>query len=142
MRLFTTIAFILTLTSCATQARYSDEVMYDIASILKDVNQAVDGELKFGDTAGLTSEEIIEIATSSISEKLAKLPELAKDANVVDYRILFEFQEDNAVTMICDGNIALMEDVGCNAAFDKVYWNSPQSNTCEIKLDAAAICSN
>lgn len=142
MRLFTTIAFILTLTSCVTHARYSEEVMYDIASILKDATQAIDGELKFGDTIGLTSEEIIENATSSNSEKLAKLPELAKQANISDYRILSEFQDDNAVMLICDGNIALMEDVGCNAAFDKIYWNSPQPNTCKIKLNAAAICSN
>ena len=88
MRLLTTIAFLLSLTSCTTQARYSEEVMYDIASILKDVTQAVDGEVKFGDITGLTSEEVIEKATSSNSNKLTNLPELAQEANIADYRIL------------------------------------------------------
>lgn len=142
MRLLTTIAFLLSLTSCTTQARYSEEVMYDIASILKDVTQAVDGEVKFGDITGLTSKEVIEKATSSNSNKLTNLPELAQEANIADYRIILELQKDNAVMMICDGNIALMEDVGCNAAFDKIYWNAPRPNSCKITLDAAEICSN
>ena len=142
MKLLTTIALILTLTSCTTQAKYSDEIMYDIASILKDITQAIDGELKFGDTAGLTSHEIIDNATRSNADNLAKLPKLAKAAEISDYRILSEFQEDNVVMLICDGDIALMEDAGCNAAFDKSYWDTPQPNSCSIKLDAAEICSN
>ncbi|ODS04578.1 hypothetical protein [Vibrio scophthalmi] len=142
MKLLTTIALILTLTSCTTQAKYSDEIMYDIASILKDITQAIDGELKFGDTAGLTSHEIIDNATRSNADKLAKLPKLAKAAEISDYRILSEFQEDNVVMLICDGDIALMEDAGCNAAFDKSYWDTLQPNSCSIKLDAAEICSN
>ncbi|ENM5796551.1 hypothetical protein [Vibrio mimicus] len=142
MKLFTAIAFLLTLTSCATQTKYSDEVMYDMASVLKDVAQAVDGELKFGETTGLSNEEIIVKAMSSNPKLLTRLPELATEGKVAHYRILSEFQGDNAVMLICDGDIALMEDAGCNAAFDKVYWKSPQPNTCNITLNAAAICAN
>lgn len=140
MKLFTVIAFIITLTSCATQAKYSDEVMYDMASILKDVTQAIDGELKFGDTSGLTNEKIIENAMSTNPNLLTRLSDLAIKGKISDYRIVYEYQGDNAVLLICDGDIALMEDVGCNAAFDKVYWNDPQPNTCKITLNASAIC--
>ncbi|KOO04733.1 hypothetical protein [Vibrio nereis] len=142
MRLFTTIALMLMLTACVSQGKYSEEVMYDMASLLKDVTQAVDGELKFGDTTGLTNAEVIENATSSNPEQLVKLPDLAKEGNVSNYRIISEFQGDNAVMLICDGDIALMEDVGCNTAFDSGYWHAPQPNSCQITLDAAKICSN
>lgn len=142
MRLITKIAFILALTSCATQAKYSDEVMYDIASLLKDVGVAVDGELKFGNTANLTKDEIITNATSSNPEQLTRLVELAKEGDITDYRMISEFQGDNVVMMICDGEVALMEDAGCNAAFDNPYWDNPQPNSCTITLNAAQVCSN
>lgn len=142
MKLLTTIAFVLTLTSCATHTGYPEEVMYDMASILKDVTQAVDGEIKFGDTAGLTNDEIIRNATASNPTLLTRLPELALEGNLSDYRILSEFQGNNAVMLICDGDIALMEDAGCNSAFDKIHWNSPQPNSCEIKLVATDVCAN
>lgn len=142
MKLLTTIMLILSLASCASQARYSEEVMYDIASILKDINQAVDGELKFGYTSGLTNDQIIKNATSSNSDKFTKLPELAMKANISEYRLISELQADNSIMMICDGDVALMEDVGCNAEFDKIYWNYPQPDTCKIKLDAMKICGN
>ncbi|PNH77792.1 hypothetical protein [Vibrio diazotrophicus] len=140
MRLITAIAFILSVTSCTTQARYSDEIMYDIASIIKDINQSIDGELKFGDVAEFTSEEIIANAKYSNSDKLAKLESLAKGAKIYDYRMIIELQGDSSVMMVCDGDIALMEDVGCNAKFDSVYWDSPQPSSCKVSLDAAAIC--
>ncbi|MDO6706949.1 hypothetical protein [Photobacterium sp. 1_MG-2023] len=142
MRLFTTVALFLTVTSCTTQAEYPEEVMYDIASILKDISQAVDGELKYEDTTGLTSEEVINNATASIPDQLAKLPKLAVEGNVSRYRIVSEFQGNNAVMLICDGDVALMEDVGCNTEFDNIYWHAPQPNTCTIRLDAAAICGH
>ncbi|NOI65396.1 hypothetical protein [Vibrio sp. 99-8-1] len=142
MRLITQIALILALTSCATQAKYSDEVMYDLASVLKDVSQAVDGELKFGNTANLTNDAIIKNATSSNPKQLTRLVELAKEGNITDYRIISQFQGDNAVMMICDGEVALMEDAGCNAEFDTPYWNNPQPNSCAITLNAAEVCSD
>lgn len=142
MRLITTLALLMALTSCSTQAKYSDEVMYDMASILKDVSQAVDGELKWGNTEGLSQEEIISSAISTNPNQLPELEVLANEGKVANYRLLQEFQGDNAVMLICDGNVALMEDAGCNAEFDKIYWKSPRSNTCSINLDAAAICSN
>lgn len=142
MRLITAIAFILSVTSCTTQARYSDEIMYDIASIIKDINQSIDGELKFGDVAELTSEKIIANAKYSNSDKLTKLASLAKDAKIYDYRMIIELQGVSSVMMVCDGDIALMEDVGCNAKFDRVYWDFPQSNSCKVSLDAAVFCDN
>lgn len=142
MRLITTLALLMALTSCSTPAKYSDEVMYDMASILKDVSQAIDGELKWGKTEELSQEEIISSATSTNPNQIPELKVLAQEAKVANYRLLHEFQGDNAVMLICDGNVALMEDAGCNAEFDKIYWKSPRSNTCSINLDAAAICSN
>ena len=49
MKLIIVITLLLSLTSCANKSQYSEEVMFDMASILKDVAQAVDGELKFGE---------------------------------------------------------------------------------------------
>ena len=142
MKLIIVITLLLSLTSCATKSQYSEEVMFDMASILKDVAQAVDGELKFGDTAGLTKKEIFENAISANPAQITKLSLLAIDGNISNYRILSEFQGNNAVMLICDGDTALMEDAGCNSEFDKIYWDSPKPYSCQIKLDAAAICTD
>ncbi|OOE87171.1 hypothetical protein BZG73_02965 [Salinivibrio siamensis] len=142
MRLITALAMLMAIASCSTQAKYSDEVMYDMASILKDVSQAIDGELKWGNTEGLSQEEIISNATLTNPNQLPELEVLAQEAKVTNYRLLQEFQGGNAVMLICDGDVALMEDAGCNAEFDKIYWKSPRPNTCSINLDAVALCSN
>lgn len=142
MKLIIVITLLLSLTSCANSSQYSEEVMFDMASILKDVAQAVDGELKFGDTAGQTEKEIFENAISANPAQITKLSQLAIDGNISNYRILSEFQGNNAVMLICDGDIALMEDAGCNSEFDKIYWDSPKPYSCQIKLDAAALCTD
>ncbi|MEI8593008.1 hypothetical protein [Photobacterium sp. Hal280] len=128
------IKFVLfmTLTSCSAQAEYSDETMYDLASILKDVAQAVDGEIKFGEINNLADEQIIAKAMSSAPDKLAKLSE---------YQMILDIQGDHAVMLLCDGDVALMEDAGCNAAFDNSYWHQPQHNTCKISLNASSVCT-
>ncbi|MCG9775116.1 hypothetical protein L1D49_17690, partial [Vibrio diabolicus] len=77
MKLIIVITLLLSLTSCANKSQYSEEVMFDMASILKDVAQAVDGELKFGDTAGLTKKEIFENAISANPAQITKLSLLA-----------------------------------------------------------------
>ena len=140
MKLLITIPLFIMLISCTSKANYPDEVMYDIASILKDVSQSVDGELKFGETTGLTQKKIIDMALSN--SQLDEISDLVKRANIAEYKMISEFQDDNAVMLICDGNMALMEDAGCNAAFDRVYWKSPKVNTCEIRIDASKICAN
>jgi len=125
-------ALFMTLTSCSAQAEYSDETMYDLASILKDVAQAVDGEIKFGEINNLADEQIIANAMSSAPDKLAKLSE---------YQMILDIQGDHAVMLLCDGDVALMEDAGCNAAFDNHYWHQPQHNTCKISLNASSVCT-
>lgn len=126
------LALLMALTSCSAQAEYSDETMYDLASILKDVAQAVDGEIKFGEINNLADDQIIAKAMSSAPDKLAKLNE---------YQVILEIQGDNAVMLLCDGDVALMEDAGCNTAFDNSYWHQPQHNTCKISLSASSVCT-
>ncbi|MEL6114051.1 hypothetical protein P0Y67_02445 [Photobacterium sp. SP02] len=132
MKLLIKLALLMALTSCSAQAEYSDETMYDLASILKDVAQAVDGEIKFGEINNLADDQIIAKAMSSAPDKLAKLNE---------YQVILEIQGDNAVMLLCDGDVALMEDAGCNTAFDNSYWHQPQHNTCKISLSASSVCT-
>lgn len=132
MKLLIKLSLLILLTACSAQAEYSDEAMYDLASILKDVAQAVDGEVKFGEIHNLADEQIIANAMSSAPDKLAKLSE---------YQVVLEIQGDNAVMLLCDGDVALMEDAGCNAAFDNGYWHQPKHNTCKISLNASSVCT-
>ncbi|MBD8511368.1 hypothetical protein L6J37_19975 [Photobacterium sp. WH77] len=132
MKLLIKLALLMAITSCSAQAEYSDEAMYDLASILKDVAQAVDGEIKFGEINNLADEQIIANAMSSAPDKLAKLNE---------YQMILDIQGDHAVMLLCDGDVALMEDAGCNAAFDNRYWHQPQHNTCKVSLNASSVCT-
>ena len=121
----------LLLTACMARAPYSDETMYDVASHLKDVSQAVDGEIKFGDIANLTHAQIIQQAMASDPQKLDALK---------PYQLQLAIQGDHAVMLLCDNDVALMEDAGCNAAFDTPYWQDPKSDTCSVRLDAQTVC--
>lgn len=130
----------LAITACASSPQYQGEAMYDMASVLKDIAQSVDGELKFGDTQPLSKAQVVQNAMADNQGKLSQLEQLARKAKVSDYRILYDFQQDHAVVLVCDDDIALMEDAGCNAEFDKVYWHQPQNNSCEFHLDAQQLC--
>jgi hypothetical protein len=116
---------------CSASNPYNDEKMYDLASQFKDLSQTVDGAIKFGEVAIDTGQQALERVSVEQPDKVAPFAE---------YVIKVELQGDNAVLLLCDDNIALIEDAGCNAVLDKVYWQVLNPNSCVITLDSHQLC--
>ncbi|WP_421201891.1 hypothetical protein [Aeromonas enteropelogenes] len=121
----------LTLIGCSSTNRYDDEHMYDLASQFKDLAQSVDGMVKFGD---LTTKNGDQILTQMFQES----PEKAEPFEM--YTIKVELQGDNAILLLCNKDVALIEDAGCNATLDKTYWNTPAPNSCNITINSKTLC--
>jgi len=131
MKLLTGILFSFLVAGCANCASYNDESMFDYASKLKDIAQAIDGEVKFGDVEGLSLNDIIVRATANEPRALEYFS---------GYQLQFKIKDGNAVALMCDGNISLIEDAGCSAKVDKMLWNTPKANSCHFSLDISPIC--
>ncbi len=116
---------------CSASNPYNDEKMYDLASQFKDLSQTVDGAIKFGEVAIETGQQALERVSIEQPDKVAPFAE---------YVIKVELQGDNAVLLLCDDNTALIEDAGCNAVLDKVYWQVLNPNSCVITLDSHQLC--
>ena len=116
---------------CSASNPYNDEKMYDLASQFKDLSQTVDGAIKFGEAGIETGQQALERVSIEQPDKVAPFAE---------YVIKVELQGDNAVLLLCDDNIALIEDAGCNAVLDKVYWQVLNPNSCVITLDSHQLC--
>lgn len=108
------------------------EKMMDYASKLKDLSQTVDGYLRFGGDATLEGPELLEAAVLNSAEL----------EFFSDYQIFVKKQGNNAILLMCDENTALLEDVGCNANFDKHHWQASPITRCGFTLDSSKICSN
>ncbi|MEL3926873.1 hypothetical protein [Aeromonas enteropelogenes] len=121
----------LTLIGCSSTNRYDDEHMYDLASQFKDLAQSVDGMVKFGD---LTTKNGDQILTQVFQES----PEKAKPFEM--YTIKVELQGDNAILLLCNKDVALIEDAGCNAELDKVHWKTPTHQSCSFTIDSIPLC--
>lgn len=116
---------------CSASNPYNDEKIYDLASQFKDLSQTVDGAIKFGEVTVETGQQALERVSVEQPDKVAPFAE---------YVIKVELQGDNAVLLLCDDNIALIEDAGCNAVLDKVYWQVLNPNSCVITLDSHQLC--
>jgi len=116
---------------CSASNPYNDEKMYDLASQFKDLSQTVDGAIKFGEVTIETGQQALERVSVEQPDKVAPFAE---------YVIKVELQGDNAVLLLCDDNIALIEDAGCNAVLDTVYWQVLNPNSCVITLDSHQLC--
>lgn len=116
---------------CSASNPYNDEKMYDLASQFKDLSQTVDGAIKFGEVTVETGQQALERVSVEQPDKVAPFAE---------YVIKVELQGDNAVLLLCGDNIALIEDAGCNAVLDKVYWQVLNPNSCVITLDSHQLC--
>lgn len=127
------LLILLVVSGCAQvfAEQYDDERMYNLASQLKDLAQELDGYVKFSDDQQVSRESLLQRSGS---------------LNIVSnpfsgYQVLVDLQGNHVVLMLCDKDISLMEDAGCNAEFDKIYWKRPQSDSCKITLQAAQVCS-
>jgi len=115
-----------------TTIQYNDEEMYDLASEFKDLSQPVDGYLKFSDMEFKDGAELLDLVSKEYPNKVD---------DFVGYDIKVDIQSDNAVLLLCDEDIALIEDVGCNAKVDQILWKNIQRNSCEFKIEASKICN-
>lgn len=116
---------------CSASKQYNDEEMYDLASQLKDLAQTVDGSIKFGKTVIENGDKALEIVSNEHPDKVAPFTK---------YIIKVDIQDDNAVLLLCDADIALIEDAGCNAILDKTYWNNVVQNSCAFTIDSHQLC--
>jgi hypothetical protein len=116
---------------CSTSNPYNNEKMYDLASQFKDLSQTVDGSIKFGEVAIENGHQALERVSIEQPDKVVPFAE---------YIIKVEVQGDNAVLLLCDEDIALIEDAGCNAVLDKVYWQALNPKSCVIRLDSHQLC--
>lgn len=114
---------------------YSTEEMFDLASKLKDLATAVDGTLKFSDTKfDQSTHSQTALLLEAVNNDVQKLEPFS------DYELILSIQEDNAILLLCDDDIALIEDIGCTAKSDLQHWQATQSHSCQITLDATALC--
>lgn len=116
---------------CSAKNPYNNEEMYDLASQFKDLSQTVDGSIKFGDAVVESGVQALEIVSVEQPDKVVPF---------VKYTIKVEIQGDNAVLLLCEDDVALIEDAGCNAVLDKIYWKEIKSNSCVITLDSNQVC--
>jgi len=58
------------------------------------------------------------------------------------YRVRVLSEEKHAVVLVCtpDGNIGLLEDVGCNGQLDKHLWPEKPAVPCAFTVKPAEIC--
>ncbi|HCN71835.1 MAG TPA: hypothetical protein DIS96_08980 [Pusillimonas sp.] len=131
MKLLSILVCLFMLAGCAKSAPYDDEIMYDHASELKDIVQIVDGEVKFGANDGLSSDAIIQKALKTRPNALDSFS---------PYSVEFAISGDDAVVLMCDGNVGLIEDAGCTAKVERILWSNPEPDTCRFALDTSQMC--
>lgn len=129
---FIFVILMVSLSVGCTTNQYNDEEMYDLASELKDLSQTVDGYLKFSDMEFKDGAELLDLVSKEYPNKVD---------DFVGYDVKVDIQSDNAVLLLCDEDIALIEDVGCNAKVDQILWKNIQRNSCEFKIEASKICN-
>ncbi|MFA7517633.1 hypothetical protein [Shewanella sp.] len=126
---FIPLLLIISTQVCSAQ-EYDDEIMYDLGSKFKDLSKKVDGYVKF--SPGATKEN------ASVLEKSGVNTIIQRDFS--GYVVKVDVQGSNVVMLLCENDVALIEDAGCNAELDKALWKSPKVNSCEIALDSFTVC--
>ena len=121
----------LTLIGCSSTNSYDDEHMYDMSSQFKDLAQSVDGMVKFGDLAGKDGDQVL-------TQVFLESPEKTKPFE--KYTIKVELQGENAILLLSEKDVALIEDAGCKAVLDNHYCNAPKPNSCNFTIDSSTLC--
>jgi hypothetical protein len=116
---------------CCASNKYNDEKMYDLASQFKDLAQTVDGTVKFGKKVIENGEQALAIVAIEYPDKVAPFTQ---------YSIKVDLQGDNAVLLLCDAEIGLIEDAGCNSVLDKIYWKNVEHHNCAFTIDSNLLC--
>lgn len=130
---FGVVAFLAILVSgCSSQANTKDpETMYDIASELKDISTAVQGLVKYSDASNLSEPDILLEAVDNDSTRLEIF---------ADYKLRVRVDDQRSSVLLCDDDVALIEDTGCTPEVDLHHWNSGAANQCHFTIDLADLC--
>lgn len=130
MRLFLLSLFLIVSCQVSSTQTYDDEVMYDLASKLKDISQKVDGYVKFSPEASNDNSNVLE--KSGVKAMIKQ--------EFSGYQVKVDVQGVNIVLLLCKDDVALIEDAGCNSELDKALWKTPKANSCRIVLDSTSVC--
>lgn len=128
-----TVLTILILTpGCKAQNELNDsEKMYDLASDLKDIASGVDGVVKYGDGRSLSETELLLESVNNNEKRLEKFS---------DFQLRVKVEGNNSAVLLCQDDIALIEDSGCTAESDLQSWNDDITRSCDFSLNLKKIC--
>lgn len=111
---------------------YDPEKMANLASQLKDISAAVDGTLKFSSQTYTDPQALLMAAINNEQNKLDPFE---------GYQLKVFIQDKNAVLLLCEDDVLLIEDAGCTAQSDLQHWQSTQSKACATTLDTNLVCT-
>ena len=132
MKYLTLILVIVLSVGCSSLANAHDpEKMTDLASQLKDISAAVDGTLKFSTKTYTDPQALLMAAINSNKNKLTPFE---------DYQLKVFIQDKNAILLLCEDDILLIEDAGCTAPSDIQHWQSTDTQACKVTINASKIC--
>ncbi|RUO66249.1 hypothetical protein SAMN06297229_0259 [Pseudidiomarina planktonica] len=133
-RTVTGIAVVLAvlLSGCNSHADTKDpETMYDIASELKDISTSVQGLVKYGNGNELSESNLILQAIDNDESRLEIFS---------DYTLRVRVDGQRSSVLLCDDDIALIEDSGCTPEVDLHHWNTDVANQCSFVLNLDKVC--
>lgn len=110
---------------------HEPEKMADLASQLKDISAAVDGTLKFSTKTYTDPQALLMAAINSNKNNLTPFE---------DYQLKVFIQDKNAILLLCEDDILLIEDAGCTAPSDIQHWQSIDTQACKVTINASKIC--
>lgn len=121
------------LMGCSSYA-HDDEVMYEKASALTKLSSALEASVYFeSPPEGIQDRALLEYATRHDATLLEPFDGHTVKANHAN---------SHGIVLVCDerGDEALLMDLGCTAKLDNHYWQTADSETCEIDLKVTADC--
>ncbi|MBB1478007.1 hypothetical protein H5186_00755 [Pseudoalteromonas sp. SG41-2] len=132
MKYLTLILVIVLSVGCPSLANaHEPEKMADLASQLKDISAAVDGTLKFSTKTYTDPQALLMAAINSNKNNLTPFE---------DYQLKVFIQDKNAILLLCEDDILLIEDAGCTAPSDIQHWQSIDTQACKVTINASKIC--
>lgn len=121
----------ISISGCNSRADTKDpEIMYDMASKLKDISLGVQGHTKYSDTSEFNESDLL---LKAVNNDLSKLEIFG------EYKLRVRVDGKRSSVLLCDDDTALIEDTGCTPEVDLHHWNSDASIQCDfiINLDKA-----
>lgn len=132
MKYITLIIIIILSVGCTSLTNtHEPEEMADLASQLKDIAAAVDGTLKFSSDPLTDPKKLLITAIKGDKKRLDPFK---------NYQLKVITQDKNAVLLLCDQEVLLIEDAGCTAKSDLQHWQQSKVRACEVTIKTNLIC--